>query len=169
MIHDLPRNDADNGEPVVPADQRNWGPGGRPEHPELVVRWTPSTGIGWRAYHQSMFPPDRLVTPWIRFKVMSTGVNIARRLWDHRDELREAYEAEHGSDPDNWPHRHPGIVIDAVQFVAHAACLGCQWIDQPGTSMKELGWREASAAVARRHQESNGESPDDPPERRHER
>jgi hypothetical protein len=33
MTHDLPRNDADNGEPVVPADQRNWGTGGRPEHP----------------------------------------------------------------------------------------------------------------------------------------
>jgi hypothetical protein len=43
MTHDLPRNDADVGEPVVPADQRNWGPGGRPEHPELVVRWTLST------------------------------------------------------------------------------------------------------------------------------
>jgi hypothetical protein len=29
--------------------------------------------------------------------------------------LREAYEVEHGSDPDNWPHRHPGIVIGAVR------------------------------------------------------
>ena len=38
MTHDLPRNDADNGEPIVPTDQRNWGPGGRPEHPEFVVR-----------------------------------------------------------------------------------------------------------------------------------
>jgi hypothetical protein len=85
------------------------------------VRWTPSTSLGWRAYHESMFPPGRLVTPWIRFKVMSTGVNVARRLWDQREELREAYEVEHGSDQDGWPDRHPGIVIDAVQFVAHAA------------------------------------------------
>jgi hypothetical protein len=45
----------------------------------------------------------------------------------------------------------------AVQFVAHAACLGCQWIDQPGTSMEEPGWREAAAAVARRHESSHGE------------
>jgi hypothetical protein len=67
---------------------------------------------------------------------MSTGVNVARRLWDQREELREAYEAVHGSDPGSWPHRHPGIVIDAVQFVVHAACLGCQWIDQPGTSIR---------------------------------
>jgi hypothetical protein len=105
---------------------------------------------------QELFPPGGLVTPWIRFKVMSTGVNVARRLWDQREEVREAYEAVHGSDPDSWPHRDPGIVIDAVQFVAHAACLGCQWIDQPGTSMEELGWREASAAVAHRHESSHG-------------
>jgi len=130
---------AAHGEPVIPADQRNWGPGGLRAKSELVERWTPSTSIGWRAYHRSIFPPGRLVTPWIRFKVMSTGVNVARRLWDQREELRETYEVEHGSDQDDWPHRHPGIVIDAVQFVAHAACLGCQWIDQPGTSMEE--WR----------------------------
>jgi hypothetical protein len=37
------------------------------------------------------------------------------------------------------------------------ACLGCEWIDQPGTSMAEPGWREASAAVARRHESSHGE------------
>jgi hypothetical protein len=94
---------------------------------------------------------------------MSTGVNVARRLWDQREELRAAYEAKHGSDPDNWPHRHPGIVIDAVQWVAHAACLGCQWIDMPGVDMKDPrwreapGWREAASAVARRHESSNGE------------
>jgi hypothetical protein len=88
---------------------------------------------------------------------MSTGVNIARRLWDQREEQREAYEVEHGSDQDGWPHRHPGIVLDAVQFVAHAACLGCQWLAQPGNSMSDTGWREASASVARRHESSHGE------------
>jgi hypothetical protein len=113
--------------------------------------------LGVARLPQELFPPGGLVTPWIRFKVMSTGVNIARRLWDQREELREAYEVEHGSEQDGWPHRHPGIVIDAVQWVAHAACLGCQWIDQPGTSMSDEGWREASAAVARRHESSHGE------------
>ena len=72
------------------------------------------------------------VTPWINFKRMGSRVNVVRRHWDQREELRSAYEAKHGSDPENWPHRHPGIVIDAVQFVAHAACLGCQWIDVRG-------------------------------------
>jgi hypothetical protein len=166
MTHD-PDVNAAHGRPVAPPEQRNWGPGGPSAKSELIEQWTPSTSIGWRAYHKSLFPPGGLVTPWIRFKVMSTGVNVARRLWDQREELREAYQAVHGSDPESWPHRHPRIVIDAVQFVAHAACLACQWIDMPGTSMEEPGWREASAAVARRHQESNGESPDDPPEWRH--
>jgi hypothetical protein len=88
------------------------------------VRWTPSKSLGWRAYHESMFSPGRLVTPWTRFEVMSTGVNVARRLWDQREELREAYEVEHGSDQDCWPHRHAGIVLTAVPSIAHAVCLG---------------------------------------------
>jgi hypothetical protein len=102
---------------------------------------------------------------WINFKRMGSGVNVVRRHWDQREELRAAYETHHSSDPERWPGRHPGIVIDAVQFVAHAACLGCQWIDMPGTSMKDRGWRDAAAAVARRHEDSNGESPDGPPGR----
>jgi hypothetical protein len=156
MTHD-PDMNAAHGGPVAPPEQRNWGPGGPRAKSELIERWTPPTSIGWRAYHKSFFPPGGLVTPWIRFKVMSTGVNVARRLWDQREELRAAYEAKHGSDPDNWPHRHPGIVIDAVQWVAHSACLGCQWIDMPGTDMKDPRWRKDAAAVARRHESSNGE------------
>lgn len=69
---------------------------------------------------------------------MSTSVNVARRLWDQREELREAYEVEHGSDQDGWPNRHPGIVLTAVS-IAHAARLGCQWLAQPGNSMSDEG------------------------------
>jgi hypothetical protein len=162
MTHDVPRNDADNGEPVVPADQRNWGSGGLRAKSELIGRWTPSTSVGWRAYHQSMFPPGRLVTPWIRFKVMSTGVNIARRLWDQREELRAAYEVEHGSDQDGWPHRHPGIVLTAVPSTAHGACLGCEWFDAAGHSMRHSDWLERASVWPHRHQISNGEFLDGP-------
>jgi hypothetical protein len=98
MTHD-PDMNAAHGGPVAPPEQRNWGPGGPRAKSELIERWTPPTSIGWRAYHKSFFPPGGLVTPWIRFKVMSTGVNVARRLWDQREELRAAYEAKHGSDP----------------------------------------------------------------------
>jgi hypothetical protein len=155
MTHD-PDMNAAHGGPVAPPEQRNWGPGGPRAKSELIERWTPSTSIGRRAYHKSFFPPGGLVTPWIRFKVMSTGVNVARRLWDQREELREAYEVEHGSDQDDWPHRHPGIVIDPVQWVAHAACLGCQWIDVRGHSMHHSDWFQRASIWPQRHQVSNG-------------
>ena len=94
MTHD-PNLNVAHGDPVVPLDQRNWGPGGPRPRSALVEPWTPSSSVGWRAYHKAMFPPGGLVTPWVRFKKMSTGVNVARRLWDQREDLREAYEAVH--------------------------------------------------------------------------
>jgi hypothetical protein len=39
--------------------------------------------------------------------------------------------------------------------VSRSACLGCQWLAQPGNSMSDEGWREAAAA--RRHESSYGE------------
>src|SRR5258705_8699379 len=93
MTHD-PDVNAAHGRPVARPEQRNWGPGGPSAKSELIERWTPSTSFGWRAYHESMFPPGRLVTPWINFKRMGSGVNVVRRLWDQREELRAAYEAE---------------------------------------------------------------------------
>ena len=116
-----------------------------------------SAAATWGPYFDAEFGPPHRVRAWIAWKISSTGVNIARRWWDQREELRQAYEAENGSDPDRWPTPHPGIVIDAVQWVAHAACLGCQWIDMPGTDMKDPRWREDAAAVARRHKSSHGE------------
>ena len=60
------------------------------------------------------------------------------------------------------PWRAPHAGLYAVPSTAHGACLGCQWIDQPGTSMEEPGWRDASATVARRHDSSHGEFRDQP-------
>ncbi len=131
-----------------------WGPRGPPENRELVDSWTPgrSGDSSWGPYHQVLFRPHK-VTPWIRFKIMSSGVNIARRLWDEREALRVAHEAVHGDDREGWPVRHPGIVLESVQWMAHAACLGCQWLYRDGTYMKE-NWRITAAEVASRHQES---------------
>jgi hypothetical protein len=111
----------------------------------------------WGPYFVAQFGPPHRVRSWIAWKISSTGVNIARRKWDQREELRAAYEALHGTDPDQWPARHPGIVLDTVLWVANAGCLGCQWIDMPGISMNDPGWRDAAAAIARGHEESNGE------------
>jgi hypothetical protein len=111
----------------------------------------------WGPYFDSQFGPPQRVRSWIAWKISSSGVNIARRKWHQREEQRWAYEAVHGTDPDQWPARHPGVVLDAVLSVAYAGCLGCQWIGMPGISMNDPGWRDAAAAVARRHQMSNGE------------
>jgi hypothetical protein len=118
----------------------------------------------WGPYFDAEFGPPHRVRSWIAWKISSSGVNIARRRWDQREELRQAYEAVHGTDRDRWPARHPGVVLDAVLWVAQAACLGCQWIDMPGIDMEGAAWREAAVTAARRHEDSNGEFPDGPGE-----
>jgi hypothetical protein len=49
----------------------------------------------WGPYFEALFPPLELST-WISWKMTSTGTNIARRLWDQREELRGEYEDVHG-------------------------------------------------------------------------
>lgn len=120
--------------------------------------WQPGRSMAesWGPYCELFFPPRR-VTSWTYFKRITTGANVVHRLWDQREELRRRYEAAHGSDPDQWPHRHPGVVLDAVEWVAHAACLRCQWLDDRGTSMRDSGWHGEAMAIAVRHQDSGGQ------------
>jgi hypothetical protein len=128
---------------------------------ELKHPWRPSLGLAttWGPYFESMFPP-RPVTAWINFKRMGTGVNIARRLWDQREGLRQEYEALHGTNHAHWPTDHPGIVLDAVQWVAHPACLACHWFHH-GVSMRDADWRSHAAELALRHENSDGAYIDD--------
>jgi hypothetical protein len=130
-----------------------WGPAGPPANRKLVDSWTPGRGDAdsWGPYHHVLFRPHK-VTPWIRFKTMTTGVNIARRLWDEREALRADYEAAHGEDPEHWPVSHPGVVLETVPWVAHAACVGCQWLDRSGMYMRDENWRAAVAEAALQHQ-----------------
>ncbi len=86
--------------------------------------WEAST---WGPYFDAMFPPQE-VSPWIAWKIRSTGVGVARRLWDQREELRAEYEDVHGTGRVLWPVRHPGVVLDAVPSTAHGARLGRQWL-----------------------------------------
>ena len=100
--------------------------------------------------------PPHLVTPWINFKRGSTGVNVARRLWDQREYLRHTYESVHGSDPAAWPSQHPGVVLDAVLWMAHPACLRCRWFDADGHYMRRPDSLERALVLARRHETSDG-------------
>lgn len=119
----------------------------------------PSGGANtWGPYWDALFPP-RLVTPWINWKRTSSGVNVARRLWDQREYFRHTYELVHGTDPAEWPSQHPGVVLDEVLWVAHAACLRCQWFDATGHSMRSPDDLQEAVVLARRHETSNGEFP----------
>ena len=109
------------------------------------TRWSAGDEDTWGPYWDVMFP-QRPVTAWVNFKRGSTGVNIARRFWAQREYLRRAYESVYGSDPEKWPSRHPGVVLDAVPHIDHPACLGCQWFGRGG----------AARSRARAHETSGG-------------
>lgn len=86
----------------------------------------------WGPYWDWLFPPLKKVSAFVDWKRGSSGVNVARRLWDQREYFRRTYESVYGTDPALWPSRHPGVVLDAVRYVTHSACLGCQWIGAGG-------------------------------------
>ena len=67
-----------------------YDPTGRPKI--TVSRPAPHWAASrWGPYFDAMFPPQEVST-WISWKMTSTGTNIARRLWDQREELRAEYE-----------------------------------------------------------------------------
>jgi hypothetical protein len=118
----------------------------------------------WGPYFNALFP-SRLVTQWIYFKIGSSGMNVARRLWDQREDLRREYEVVHGTDRASWPVRHPGVVLDCVKWIAHPACLGCYWFHKQGPYMREEGWHDRALRQATSHQESGGTEHDEVTER----
>lgn len=110
------------------------------------TQWATGDSGGWGPYWRALFPPAE-VTAWIDYKRGSSGVNVARRFWEQREYLRRTYESVFGPDPEAWPSRHPGVVLDAVPSISHAACLGCQWFEPRGHS---------PLLTARRHETSDG-------------
>jgi len=124
----------------------------------------PAPGV---PYYAALFPPYP-VTPWIAWKISSTGYNIARRFWDQREDMRRAYEAVHGPDASAWPFRHTGVVLDTVPSYVHAACLGCHWFHARGHYVPHPDYRSAGFGhdrptnlelahqQAHRHQDSDG-------------
>lgn len=114
------------------------------------TRWSAGASHSWGPYWDRMFQP-RMVTGWIDWKRGSTGVNVARRFWDQREYLRRTYQAVHGDDPDLWPSQHPGVVLDAVPTIDHAACLRCQWFEnQRGSALHFARQHETSSEPAGR-------------------
>ena len=131
-----------------------WGPAGPPKDAQLVDGWTPGRSDEWGPYFSALFPP-RKVTPFLNWKRMTTFVNIAQRLWNERNEKRRGYASRHGEDSKQWPDLHPGVVLETVESMAYPVCLGCQWLDRDGISMRDDGWRARALERAARHQRSD--------------
>jgi hypothetical protein len=70
----------------------------------------------WGPYFDALFPPQE-VSPWIAWKIASTGVGIARRLWDQREQLRGEYEDVHGTDRARWP---PPVLSSAGRYRSYS-------------------------------------------------
>ena len=102
----------------------------------------------WGPYFDTLYP-RRLERDFVQWKRASTGVSIARRLWEQRECLRAAnpYVASAQATGD-----HIGVVVDAVLYIAHAACITCTWLERRGESMFGADWRERAAALARQHE-----------------
>ena len=113
------------------------------------TRFSAGREDSWGPYWDVMFPPSQ-VTGFINWKRGSTGVNVARRFWAQREYLRREYESVYGPDPEAWPSRHPGVVLDAVPYIDHPACLGCQWFGAGrGSALLRARAHEASEGVER--------------------
>ena len=114
--------------------------------------WEAST---WGPYFDALFPPQE-VSPWIAWKIRSTGVGIARRLWDQREQLRGEDGDVHGTDPAGGRCSIRESCLTRCPLLRTGACLGCQWLDVRGHWMGHSDWFERASAWPHRHQVSNG-------------
>lgn len=117
----------------------------------VPLRRAPSeAATSWGPYYDALHPPGtvHMMTAW---KLVRGWMAYAEMLWQQREELRRSYEENHGSDPELWPVRHPGVLLGAK-----AACLGCHWLHYGGRYLDDGGY-EQHWKLARRHEESDGE------------
>ena len=82
--------------------------------------------------------------------------NHSMGLWRIREQGRQAWEAEQGSDPEAWPLLHVPAVLWSPHM-ATAACLRCSWVDRRSFEQKDL---RRAASRARQHSVEEGEDPE---------
>ncbi len=83
---------------------------------------------GWTEYHRRLYDLDAAPNGFVRWKIQSTGVSVARQLASARNRRVAAYTEAHGEDPLGWPLLHPPAVL-WIPHAATAACLSCWWLD----------------------------------------
>lgn len=80
----------------------------------------------------------------VRWKIQSTGVNVARQLASARNRALTTWTQTQGDDPSGWLLPHPSALLWIPQ-AASAACLLCWWLDDRCDNV------DVAAASARRH------------------
>jgi hypothetical protein len=106
--------------------------------------WWPGDESGYEHYHRQLFTLAAGSSGFTRWKVLSTGINIARQLAGARNAARTDWTAQHGLEPAGWPLQHPPAVL-WIPEVAYPACLRCWWLGGSATGRGE------AAGAARRH------------------
>lgn len=106
--------------------------------------WWPGDESGYDEYHRQLYTITPATSGFVRWKITSSGMNVARQLAGARNMGRAVWEREHGADPAAWPLPHPPAVL-WMPHIARAACLRCMWL---GDSAGDPG---AVAGAARRH------------------
>ncbi len=106
--------------------------------------WPPGDESGWEDYHRQLYDLASATDGFSRWKIQSSGVNVARQLASARNRGLAAWVRTHGTDPEDWPLQHPPAVL-WLPSMAHAGCLRCWWVTDALSSV------DAAAAAARRH------------------
>lgn len=106
--------------------------------------WPPGDESGWEEYHRQRYDLAGARDGFSRWKIQSSGVNVARQLASARNRGLAAWVRRHGPDPDVWPLAHPPAVL-WLPSVAQSACLRCWWLGEVSSSA------DAAAVAARRH------------------
>jgi hypothetical protein len=117
--------------------------------------WWPGDESGYEQYHRELFTLTARSSGFTRWKVFSTGINIARQLAGARNAAREAWSVAVGTDEASWPLKHPPALLWIPEH-AYPACLGCWWL---GSDSADSG---GAAVSARRHAISETQSALDP-------
>ena len=114
----------------------------------------PQDDEGWRAYHEQIFDLAAAPSAFVRWKIRSSGVHVARDLADARNTVLERWRDQHGRWQADWPVQHPPVVVVMREQAARPACLGCLWI---GSTSDDFA---AAGAAARAHASQHSDEAD---------
>ncbi len=95
-------------------------------------------GEPWRDWYLQWFPPRSEPSSFVKWKLMSTAINVTRAYWPEREDALAGHAGAFGGDPDLWPAGRHTTVELYRPYVWHAACLGCTWIDRSGSADRHI-------------------------------